>query len=281
MSSRLRALVASLALTGIPLASGCAPGQPDDVMIGGAHDVARATSGVRWETDQTIRLATSGVVSVDIDSFAGSVLVKANPNLSETMVTVERASRHGFPRYSQAGAALDLIDYTVSLDRGASGEEIVKVRADSRGTETVLGRANVTVETPELGAVTIRTARGDVQVIEHRGEIDIVNSHGSVSVATPWPARDSVRILNRSGDVEYRIRGESTGAFDLETDGGTVTTRCRYGRWSGADPENRSNRTKAVLNGGENPVTIRTSDGDIEIAVIPDPVGGVFYTHGR
>ena len=262
--------------------SACAPGQPDDVVIGGMHDIRRAASGVRWETDETIRLETTGVVSIDLDSFAGSVLVKANNNLSETLVTVERATRHGFPRYGEAGRSLDLIDYTVSLDRGTSGEEIVVVRANSSGTETVLGRANVRIETPELGAVRIRTSRGDVQVLENRGSIDIVTSHGNVSVATPWSMRDSVSIMNREVDVEYRVRGESTGLFDLETVGGVVSTRCRYGRWMGADPENRADRVIAVLNGGDNPIVIRTSDGDIDVAIVSDPVGSAeFQSHNR
>ncbi|MFZ9692902.1 MAG: hypothetical protein ACO3EP_12770, partial [Phycisphaerales bacterium] len=72
-------LLASLAA----VVAACTPGQPDDVVIGGMHDVSRAARGVRWETDETIRLQTSGVVSIDLDSFAGSVLVKANKNLSE------------------------------------------------------------------------------------------------------------------------------------------------------------------------------------------------------
>ena len=272
------ALLASLALT----VAACAPGQPDDVVVGGMYDISRAARGVRWETDDTIRLETSGVVSIDLDSFAGSVLVKANKHLSETLVTVERASRHGFPRYGEAGRALDLIDYTVSLERGESGEEIVVVRTNSSGTETVLGRANVRIETPELGAVRVRTSRGDVQIIENRGAIDVVTSHGNVSVATPWPMRDSVSIMNREGDVEYRIRGESTGEFDLETIGGTVSARCRYGRWMGADPNNRANRTRAVLNGGDNPVVIRTTEGDISVAVVSDPVGSAeFQAHNR
>jgi hypothetical protein len=272
------ALLASIAAT----VAACAPGQPDDVVIGGMHDISRATRGVRWETDDTIRLQTSGVVSIDLDSFAGSVLVKANKNLSETLVTVERASRHGFPRYGEAGRALDLIDYTVSLERGTSGEEIVVVRTNSSGTETVLGRANVRIETPELGDVRIRTNRGDVQILENRGSIDVVSSHGNVSVATPWPMRDTVSIMNREGDVEYRIRAESTGEFDLETIGGTVSTHCRYGRWMGADPNNRSNRTLATLNGGENQVLIRTTEGDISVSVVSDPVGSAeFQAHNR
>lgn len=281
LRSTLRtALLATLAGS-VAMLPGCAPGQPDDVVIGGVHNLGRAFSGARWETDDTIRLETTGVVSVDIDSFAGSVLVRANPSLDETRVTVERASRHGFPRYGEAGDALDLIDYTVSLERGTSGEEIVVVRTSSTGTETVLGRANIRVETPELGAVTIRTSRGDVQVLENRGSVDIVSSHGEVSVATPWPMRDRISIMNREGDVEFRVRAESTGAFDLETSGGKVSAHCRYGRWSGVDSENRFNRNRSVLNGGDNPIVIRTTEGDIDVAVVSDPVGTVFYTHSR
>jgi hypothetical protein len=258
----------------------CAPNEPDRVAFDSIDGIGQAASGIRWETDDPILLATTGPVSVDVDNFAGSVSVRANPTLSDTRVVVERASHRGWFKYESAGEELGRIEYVVSLDRDLSGGEVVKIRSDHLGRMSAFGRANVRIETPELESVRIRTTRGSVLVLDQRGEVDIRTSHGDVRVATPWPARDAVSIVNQDGDVDYRIRGESTGRFDLETVNGVVNHRCKYGTWRGIGPDNRSDRIVAVLNNGDNPVVIRTTEGDIDVAVVPDPVGlGPFLTN--
>jgi len=271
--------VAAVCLPPLLTIAACTPNEPDRVMLDSIDGIGRAATGIRWETDAPIRLATTGPVSVDIDSFAGSVSVRANPNLSETLVSVERASHRGWFKYETAGEELARIEYQVDLERDLSGGEVVAVRTDHVGPMSAFGRANIRIETPELESVRVRTTRGDVQVLDHRGEIDLRTSHGDVRVATPWPARDAVSILNQDGDVQYRIRGESTGRFDLETVNGIVHQRCKFGTWRGIGPDNRADRIEAVLNNGDNPVVIRTSEGDIEVVVVPDPVGlGPFLT---
>jgi hypothetical protein len=258
----------------------CAPNEPDRVVLDSIDGVGQASTGIRWRIDDPILLATTGPVSIDVDNFAGSVSVRANPTLSDTRVVVERASHRGWFKYESAGEELGRIEYVVGLDRDLSGGEVVTVRSDHVGRMSAFGRANIRIETPELDAVKVRTTRGDVMVIDQRGELDIRTTHGDVRVATPWPARDAVSIMNQDGDVEYRIRGESTGRFDLETINGTVNHRCRYGTWRGIGPDNRSDRIVAVLNNGENPIVIRTTEGDIDVAVVSDPVGlGPFLTN--
>jgi len=264
---------------GLALAA-CAPNQTDRVVLDSIDGVGQAATGIRWRTDDPILLATTGPVSVDVDTFAGNISVRANPTISETRVVVERASHRGWFKYETAGDELARIQYEVSLDRDLSGGEVVNVRADHVGQMSVFGRANIRVETPELESVRIRTTRGDVLVLDQRGEVDIRTTHGDVRVATPWPARDAVSIVNQDGDVEYRVRGESTGRFDLETINGVVNHRCKFGTWRGIGPDNRSDRIVAVLNNGDNPVTIRTTEGDIDVAIVPDPVGlGPFLTN--
>lgn len=276
---RSASLVLACLVSGLTLAA-CAPNQTDRVVLDSIDGIGQAASGIRWRTDDPILLATSGPVSVDVDSFAGSVSVRANPTISETRVSVERASHRGWFKYETAGDELARIEYVVGLDRDLSGGEVVTVRADHLGQMSAFGRANIRIETPELESVRIRTTRGDVLVLDQRGEIDIRTTHGDVRVATPWPARDAVSIVNQDGDVDYRIRGESTGRFDLETVNGVVNHRCKYGTWRGIGPDNRSDRMVAVLNNGDNPVVIRTTEGDIDVAVVHDPVGlGPFLTN--
>lgn len=254
---------------------------PDDLVLGSLTDIGRVSQGERWDRDRVIEVATAGPIVVEVRSFGGAVSVRANPRLAETRVWVERRAAHGFGRYAEAAAAMAAIDYTVSLERGESGEEILLVRSECDSPETLLVDATISIETPDLDRVFIRTARGDVTVLGNRGPVDIVTSHGDVRVATPWPMREPIRIMNTDGGVEYRIRAESTGRFDLATIGGEIRQRCERGTWVKVDPENRHDRMVASFNGGDNPVLIRTSEGDIAIAVVSDPIGVGEFLSGR
>jgi hypothetical protein len=79
-----------------------------------------------------------------------------------------------------------------------------------------------------------------------------------------------VIIVNRDGDIDYRIRGESTARFDAETIDGTVSQLINYGAVTILSPLSDT-QFNATLNYGTNRVTLRTVDGDIRIAVISNP----------
>jgi hypothetical protein len=79
-----------------------------------------------------------------------------------------------------------------------------------------------------------------------------------------------VIIANRDGDIDYRIRGESTARFDAETIDGTVSQLINYGKVTILSPLSGT-QFNATLNDGTNRVTLRTVDGDIRIAVISNP----------
>lgn len=277
---------ARLALLSLLAASAVLPScrgrdSAENVALGSLTDIGRFTQGERWERDRTIEVATSGPLVVEVRSFAGKVSVVANPRLRETRVWVERYSMLGFERRAEVAGALREIDYTVSLERGESGEEVLRVASECDSAERVLVGAAISIETPELDRVFIRTSRGDVEVLGNRGPVDIVTSHGDVRVATAWPMLEPIRIMNTDGSVEYRVRAESSGLFDLAAVGGEVRQRGERGRWSKVDPGNRRDRMVSSLNGGENPVLIRTSDGDISVAVVADPEGVGRFLSGR
>jgi len=101
--------------------------------------------------------------------------------------------------------------------------------------------------------------------------VHVQTTFGDVRMLTPWPITEPCSIDDKDGDVEWIVRGESSGAFDCETIGGTMHVFARYGRWIATDKRNDHNSLASTLNGGTNPIVIRVTDGDIYIATVENP----------
>jgi hypothetical protein len=209
-------------------------------------------------------------IHFDIESFNGDVVIVANPKLKEMRVSLERDAVHGWGRRDEAKKSLDLISsdvQTIDDERGRT----IRIRTSTTHPEPYFQRANLHIEAPAVGDVRVQTSRGKIYVTDNQGEMDLQTSHDDVRVMTHWPITAPVTILTSNGDVDYRIRAESTGRFDCLSLGGKVFFRQRYGRWSMQDPGTTHDRVVAVLNEGENPITLRTVDGKIRVAVVSDP----------
>ncbi|MDZ4831536.1 MAG: DUF4097 family beta strand repeat-containing protein, partial [Phycisphaerae bacterium] len=163
------------------------------------------------------------------------------------------------------------IRYTISLERRAGGDVAV-VRAQSEHPEPHFQRVDVVVTVPLLGSVTIRSSRGAVWVEQNQGPVDIVTTRGDIRVMTPWKMDAPMTLVTSDGAIDLRIRGESSGDFDIETVGGEVKTVVKYGRWIALDKKNDRDSIRASLNGGNNAIVMRTSNADVMLSVVPEPV---------
>ena len=130
----------------------------------------------------------------------------------------------------------------------------------------------------EVDGITVRAQRGNVSVTNIEGAVDISTSQGNVRVMTDLPMRQAVTITIRQGNIDYRVRGESSGALDCQAIRGRVDHRVRTGRLI-IEPDRDKGRLRAILNDGDNPITLRTADGDIRIAVVDNPteVGSLIF----
>ena len=81
---------------------------------------------------------------------------------------------------------------------------------------------------------------------------------------------EPVQIINNAGSIEYRVRRESTAAFDCQALRGRVTQNAQYGEVVVHDGTS-FDTLRSTLNGGTNPVLLRAADGDIRVAVMDDP----------
>lgn len=262
----------ALALAVLGLGSGCRSHRTvEDEMTGFAQGAADAVRFRTFATDEPLELATHGPLAVEIDNFAGDVVVRADREVERTFVEVRRVATHGLGRWQESRSVLDEPSWTATLEPRTAGGETLVIATDTPNPEKHFHRMEILVVTPALDTVRVRTLDGDVTVIENQGTVDVETTRGDVRVMTPWPMTGPMTMVTSEGDIDYRIRGESKGYFDAATHGGLVRQRAEYGKWRAIDRENDHDRMLATLNDGTNPVILRTSDGDIRIAVVPVP----------
>lgn len=219
--------------------------------------------------DVPIELEVLGPIAIDVESFGGDVIINVDEDMTAARVTITRVAIHGAGRKEEAEASLAQIDYIIEVVPGDLGQ-VLRIRTFTTHAEPHFQRADILIELPAVDGVFVRTERGDVVAKNIEGVIDISNKQGDVRIMTNLAMKRSVTIVNSEGDIEYRVRGESTGVFDCTAEGGRVEHVVKYGKFRIA-PNRRSDRLQAALNNGDNLIDLRTQDGNIFIAVVSDP----------
>lgn len=268
MSMPVRALAIALAAS----VAACGANRAlDNNLASAGHALQDTLDFKTFSFDEPLDLKTKGPLTVHVDSFAGDVHLVANPKAKSTTVEVRRVSNMGWGRWEESREELADIKWTATLDPRTDGGQTLQVRISSENPEPHFFRTELTIETPMLDAVAVRTKEGDVSVMGNQGPVDIETTRGDVRMCTPWPMTRAMKIITSGGSIDYRVRGESRGAFDCESHGGEVRQRCEFGRWDAMAKGNDQDRLMATLNDGTNPVFLRTSEKNIRVAVVSDP----------
>lgn len=228
----------------------------------------------RSSKDDALLFDIPGPVAVLVESFGGDVTIEADPRLTQASVQVKRAADFGFVREGDASDALDAIAYTATLESTGSGP-VLTIRTTSDHPESHGLYAHLTIRMPAVEGLTVRTARGDVYAKNCQGATEIVTTGGDVRYMTHWAVTQPVTITNKEGAIDFRVRGESTGAIQASTIDGKVRERARHGRFIIHSHTGRAMR--ATLNDGSNPIVLTTEEGHVRIAVVHNPTEvGVF-----
>jgi hypothetical protein len=194
------------------------------------------------------------------------------------MVQVKRRATHGVRRSKEAKSAVDSVQYSARMVAGDTGP-VLEVTTWTADPEPWFLSADVRIYLPDVDGVTIRAKKGKVEVINAVGNVDIELEDGDVWVLTQRPMTQSVRIINHNGDIAYRVPGGSSGRFDCRSNGGRVRQRVNHGSLHIFDGT-VNNKLVATLDSSANPVTMRTTGGDINISVVKNPtdVGATIKT---
>ena len=220
------------------------------------------------QEDDPLILNVAGPVAIDVVSFGGDVIITASDKFSEATVTVRREATHGSARKKEAKASLAEIGYSAVVVPGGSGR-VLEVRTWTGHPEPHFQRAHLEISVPAATGVTVRTRDGLVEAVDIEGAVDIECAGGDVRVMTNRPMWQAVTVVNDQGDIDYRVRGESTGSLDCVAKNGNVAYRVRQGRL--IVNEVTPDTLRATLNNGKNPIRLRTTGGDIRIAVVHNP----------
>ena len=156
-----------------------------------------------------------------------------------------------------AGGSITIRDVTGQIDAHTSGGNIDAERING---PTQLGTSG--------GSIDINDARGDLDVHTSGGSIDLKSSDGRVKADTSGGSvRAEVRInrgvdLSTSGGSITLLLSEDAGAsIDAKTSGGRVESELPL---SNTELAERSH-LRGAINGGGEPVVLRTSGGSIDV----------------
>ncbi len=266
-------LASSLVLILCGLMSGCTgANHPERVVDSTGSSLLAGLQGHYVADDGITQFRSRGPIDVVVSSFAGDVSVHANPDIDVTTVQVTRVAQHGYLRGTEPREALEYVDWIANLTPGPGPVETLRVEIDYIGPEPWFMRAHLRIETPSLDRVTVRTTNGDVSIRNNTGPLDIQTNLGDVTIASSHPLVDASTVLVVEGNVDYRVPGKSSGMFDVEVIDGDIEVWVPEGRWRYISRTPLDDTINARLNDGENPILLRASEGDIRIAVVPDPM---------
>lgn len=221
--------------------------------------------------DPEIILLTNGPIDIDVDSFGGTYRIIADPNLDATYVEPVRRSMHGHLRNDDAGEALESIDYSVNLVRGELDAETLEIHSWTNHPEMHFQGVDFRIRTPSLNSIRLVTKRGRVWVENNSGPASIETTYGDIRLLTSHPMTDPITLVTKEASIDFRAPQGTTGLFHCVASSGEVYHRITAARITDSAMTNGPAKFAAQIGHGENPVDMRTSHGDIRVAVVDDP----------
>lgn len=262
---------ASILVTGLVV---CLPAGCVSTPTSGLERMGNAlVKGEMAVDDSLITLDSRGTVDIEIESFGGSVRIEAVPGMEGTTIEPVRRAYLGHLRRDEGEQALEQIGYRVEIKGGELDRETISITSSTEHPEDHFQGVDFYIRTGDLGAVQVSTARGRVWVKNNTGPVDIETTYGDIRVLTDHPMNDSMVMITKDASIDYRVPPESTGYYDLRSVGGRVYQRFTDARVTATSEENGPSIFMGRIGGGETPVVLRTTYGDIRVAVVEEPNG--------
>lgn len=218
----------------------------------------------------------TGTPSIEVENARGVVTVTIDPKIKTPEVRGYIYPQPEMTKPMREEAANDS-SFNVQVVE-ANGRPLVKVHGAPPPNADESAAVEITVRLPACWGVTVRNAGGAVRLAGVAGPITVENGAGSgvggmVIVRTGQTMTDAVTLTTTSGDIYYQIPPTSTGRMDLKSLKGPATLRAEGGRLTQVLPT--YSWYQGVLNGGENPVTLRSGKGMVRVTVLDNAASHV------
>lgn len=239
---RMMAVVGTL-LLGVVLhtSMGCTnTGKRDVMAITGATEVTASTP-----------------LAIDISNEHGSVVVEVSPSFKELAVWA-RASGD-----TKEARVPDFAGAEVVMDEGRPVLRIVG--ANPSAVDGAGKYLQIRVQSPACAGIRIRNDGGPVRVTGVSGAIDVENStygiSGGTTVIAAKPVVDPVRIVTRSGGIDFRMPVDSRGTVLAALHEGTIRADVGASKTTNIKASDRS--WNGVINEPGNSIELRSDTGDV------------------
>ncbi len=155
------------------------------------------------------------------------------------------------------GGSVELKDTAGAASLHTSGGDIVAKNV-SGNVEARTSGGGIVSDTIH-GDVEASTSGGDVRLMSVDGKINARTSGGSVECSLVGLNR-GISVSTSGGSIQLTLPRTTTGDVDAKTSGGNITTELPV-----ATTEIQEGHLKGALNGGGQPIEIRTSGGGISL----------------
>lgn len=219
-------------------------------------------------------LEQSPNIAVDADNARGAVLIRVNPNLKAPRVIANAGTLRGEPVENFQSSKWANAQITEN-----EGRAILRVRS-TPSPEQEGGPDHwiqMVIEIPTSDGIRVKNSDGAVDVRGVSGAINIDNGGGGrpggrVNVEVGKPNTSPIFINTASGNIDLLLPTDSTGKVELVSGNNALAAIVA---WSGqvTNSSIRPGLYTGILNWGENPIQLKTGDGQVRIHVGPDRIG--------
>ncbi|HEY3314680.1 MAG TPA: DUF4097 family beta strand repeat-containing protein, partial [Bacillota bacterium] len=207
-----------------------------------------------------VEVATGRAVDIDnefgkvtVHGFAGDAVV--DNQFGE--VTVEEGA--GSVTVVNANGAVNISDVKGDVS-ARSSFGAVEVNDVGGKVEARTSNGSVHIRRPGKD-VTARTSFGAIEIVDSRAEVTAETSNGAINLSTSYPVVGAYDLRTRFGAVNVSFPDSSKVAIHAETSFGNINTNL-----SGKISKEESRQSfDSALNGGGVQVTIKTSNGGVDL----------------
>lgn len=210
--------------------------------------------------------------AIDVRNFHGSVTVLIDPLVTTLVPTVVAGANPPADSMmdSRATETVNVVFEWIEQEGG----RVLKVRSGTTWPDPTQVWADITLRMPSCSGAMIWNRGGQVELIGVTGAIQVDNgrfadSSGPIRVRTDLPVTSPVALTTEEGTVLLQIPTASTGMFELASGEGSVELSSTVIRPDYVTTDGQT--TRAQINGGHNPILLRSYKGTVCAMVIENP----------
>jgi hypothetical protein len=215
-----------------------------------------------------IHLITTGPVLLNVDAFAGDVILHEIENHVGTSIEI----RCTVATPMQLTSDSILVQISAFIERHTFGEEVI-VKVFDTEQPYLKKHTQIIVTTSVFSGVQISTSKGNIDVPCNAIPLNIRTSDGDVYIAITDPMTENISVTNKRGDIYLNILPDSSGIVDATAIGGESILNARAGH-SNLLIGTTKEHLLATINEGDNVFSLNTVDGNVYIKVTDNPQNG-------